>query len=90
MDIVDIFMTRALSGMVVPCLYYTNTWYSKYLPYVFFFFLFFCFAIDFRGRMSTRISYDNTGAAYNVSRIINSDASFNSTAYEEYSPLFLS
>ncbi|KAL4071896.1 OPT oligopeptide transporter [Scleroderma citrinum] len=58
--------------LVVPCIYYTNTWYSKYLP------------------MSTRTSYDNTGAAYNVSRIINSDASFNNIAYEAYSPLFLS
>ncbi|KAG6331009.1 hypothetical protein ID866_8080 [Astraeus odoratus] len=58
--------------LVVPCIYYTNTWYSKYLP------------------MSTRISYDNTGAPYNVTRIINSDTSFNITAYEEYSPLFLS
>ncbi|KAI5994878.1 OPT oligopeptide transporter protein-domain-containing protein [Pisolithus marmoratus] len=58
--------------LVVPCLYYTNTWYSKYLP------------------MSTRTSYDNTGAAYNITRIINADTSFNITAYQEYSPLFLS
>ncbi|KAG6329926.1 hypothetical protein ID866_9163, partial [Astraeus odoratus] len=58
--------------LVAPCIYYTNTWYSKYLP------------------MSSRISYDNTGAPYDVSRIINPDASFNLTAYEEYSPLFLS
>lgn len=58
--------------LVVPCIYYTNTWYSKYLP------------------MSTRTSYDNSGAAYNISRIINSDASFNNTAYEAYSPLFIS
>ncbi|KAI5989473.1 OPT oligopeptide transporter protein-domain-containing protein [Pisolithus marmoratus] len=58
--------------MVVPYLYYTNTWYSKYLP------------------MSTRTPYDNTGAAYNISRIINADASFNITAYQEYSPIFLS
>ncbi|KAG6336208.1 hypothetical protein ID866_2885 [Astraeus odoratus] len=58
--------------LVVPCIYYTNTWYSKYLP------------------MSTRTSYDNTGASYNISRIINADASFNITAYEGYSPLFLS
>ncbi|KAI6165122.1 OPT oligopeptide transporter protein-domain-containing protein [Pisolithus thermaeus] len=58
--------------LVVPCLYYTNTWYSEYLP------------------MSTRTSYDNTGAPYNITRIINADSSFNITAYEEYSPLFLS
>ncbi|KAG6373666.1 OPT oligopeptide transporter [Boletus reticuloceps] len=57
---------------LAPILYYTNTWYSQYLP------------------MSSRGSYDNTGGAYNVSRIINADASFNLTAYEQYSPLFLS
>ncbi|KAH7922249.1 small oligopeptide transporter [Leucogyrophana mollusca] len=57
---------------LVPTLYYTNTWYSKYMP------------------MSSRTSYDNTGAAYNVTRITNADASLNLTAYEEYSPLFLS
>lgn len=58
--------------LVVPCLYYTNTWYSKYLP------------------MSSRTSYDNTGASYNITRIINADTSFNITAYQGYSPLFLS
>ena len=51
MDIVDIFMTRALSGMVVPCLYYTNTWYSKYLPYVFFFF----FSLFFASRLISEV-----------------------------------
>lgn len=40
--------------------------------------------------MSTRISYDNTGNTYDVSKIINADASLNLTAYEQYSPLFLS
>ena len=40
--------------------------------------------------MSSRISYDNTGNSYNVSQIINADASFNLTAYKQYSPLFLS
>ncbi|EGO23107.1 hypothetical protein SERLADRAFT_371352 [Serpula lacrymans var. lacrymans S7.9] len=58
--------------LVVPALYYTNTWESKYMP------------------ISSRGSYDNTGAAYNVTQIINADASLNMTAYEEYSPLFLS
>ncbi|KAH7910423.1 OPT oligopeptide transporter protein-domain-containing protein [Hygrophoropsis aurantiaca] len=57
---------------LVPTLYYTNTWYSKYMP------------------MSSRTSYDNTGAAYNVTRITNADASLNLAAYEAYSPLFLS
>ena len=41
-------------------------------------------------RVSSRISYDNTGNTYNVTHIINSDASLNLTAYKQYSPLFLS
>ena len=35
-------------------------------------------------------SFDNTGGAYNVSRVINADVSFNLQAYQAYSPLFLS
>lgn len=34
-------------------------------------------------------SFDNTASIYNVSRIINSDFSFNLQAYKEYSPPFL-
>jgi hypothetical protein len=34
-------------------------------------------------------SFDNTGAKYNVTRIINSDLSLNREAYNSYSPLFL-
>ncbi|KAG2036608.1 OPT oligopeptide transporter protein-domain-containing protein [Suillus americanus] len=60
--------------LVVPALYYTNTWNSKYMPH----------------EISSRTSFDNTGASYNITRIINSDASLNLTAYEAYSPLFLS
>ncbi|KAL0956572.1 hypothetical protein HGRIS_002709 [Hohenbuehelia grisea] len=40
--------------------------------------------------ISSRGSFDNTGAAYNVSRIINDDLTFNQTAYTEYSPLYIS
>ncbi|OSX63077.1 hypothetical protein POSPLADRAFT_1066013 [Postia placenta MAD-698-R-SB12] len=40
--------------------------------------------------ISSRTSYDNTGGAYNVSRIINDDATLNLTMYTNYSPLFLS
>ncbi|KAL0951775.1 hypothetical protein HGRIS_008446 [Hohenbuehelia grisea] len=40
--------------------------------------------------ISSRGSYDNTGKKYNVSRIINADASINVAAYEAYSPIFLS
>ncbi|KAH9964014.1 small oligopeptide transporter [Russula compacta] len=57
---------------LVPILYYTNVWYSAYLPLV------------------SSHSFDNTGSAYNVSRIINDDSSFNLEAYKSYSPLFLS
>ncbi|KAH7928158.1 small oligopeptide transporter [Leucogyrophana mollusca] len=40
--------------------------------------------------MSSRSSYDNTGAIYNVTRILNPDVTFNAEAYHKYSPLFLS
>lgn len=40
--------------------------------------------------ISSRGAYDNTGASYNVTRIINPDATFNEEQYEAYSPLFLS
>lgn len=40
--------------------------------------------------ISSRGSYDNSGNTYNISRIINADASFNAAAYQAYSPLFLS
>ncbi|KAK7468277.1 hypothetical protein VKT23_002787 [Stygiomarasmius scandens] len=35
-------------------------------------------------------SYDNKLASYNVTRILNPDLTLNITAYEEYSPIFLS
>jgi len=35
-------------------------------------------------------SFDNTGAVYNVSKIINADSSFNVESYKAYSPLFIS
>ncbi len=40
--------------------------------------------------ISSRGSFDNTGMRYNVSRIINDDASFNEAEYAAYSPLFIS
>lgn len=40
--------------------------------------------------ISSRNSFDNKGLPYNVSRIINADASLNLAEYEAYSPLFLS
>ena len=35
-------------------------------------------------------SFDNTGNTYNVTRIINENATFNLEAYQAYSPLFIS
>ncbi|KAF8837165.1 OPT oligopeptide transporter [Paxillus ammoniavirescens] len=58
--------------IIAPIIYYTNTWYAKYMP------------------MQSRTSFDNTGASYDVSKILTSDNQLNMTAYEEYSPLFLS
>jgi len=40
--------------------------------------------------ISSRGSYDNTGKKYDVTRIVNPDATFNQEAYNSYSPLFLS
>ncbi|KAH7096465.1 OPT oligopeptide transporter [Auriculariales sp. MPI-PUGE-AT-0066] len=40
--------------------------------------------------ISSRTSYDNTAKKYNVSRILNEDATLNMAAYKAYSPLFLS
>ncbi|KAF8258943.1 OPT oligopeptide transporter protein-domain-containing protein [Lactarius quietus] len=60
------------SWFLVPILYYTNTWYSAFLPVV------------------SSQSFDNTGSPYNVSRIINDDATFNIEAYKAYSPVFIS
>ncbi|ESK86478.1 opt oligopeptide transporter [Moniliophthora roreri MCA 2997] len=58
--------------ILTPILYFTNTWYAKFMP------------------ISSRISYDNTGNVYNVTRILNPDSTMNLEAYHQYSPLFLS
>jgi OPT family oligopeptide transporter len=57
--------------IVVPGLYYSNVWYTAYLP------------------LMTADLYDNTGAVYNVSNVMNADGTFNQTGYEAYSPPFL-
>ncbi len=41
-------------------------------------------------RISSRTSFDRFGQTYNVTNIINEDASLNLAKYEAYSPLFLS
>lgn len=60
------------------------------------FFVFISMGIHFSGTwyadyfpVQSSESYDNTGAIYNVSRILDSNFRFNETAYKEYSPLFL-
>ncbi|KAG8844060.1 hypothetical protein FRB96_003293 [Tulasnella sp. 330] len=40
--------------------------------------------------ISSRGSYDNKGAEYNVTRILNHDSTLNMQEYKQYSPLFLS
>ena len=55
-----------------PILYYTNTWYAKYLP------------------ISSRTSFDNTGASYDVSQILTPESTLDEAKYKAYSPLFLS
>jgi hypothetical protein len=58
--------------ILTPALYFTNTWYSKYMP------------------ISSGGSFDNTGAKYNVTRILTADSTFDEESYKAYSPLFLS
>jgi hypothetical protein len=40
--------------------------------------------------MMSRHMYDNTGAEYNVSKILTPQSTFDENAYKQYSPLFLS
>ena len=35
-------------------------------------------------------TYDNTGASYDVLRVLTPEMTFNETAYKEYSPLMIS
>ncbi|KAK2593136.1 hypothetical protein QQS21_009146 [Conoideocrella luteorostrata] len=56
-----------------------------------------CSALHFSGAwfaeflpMSDPNTYDNTGAPYNTSRVLNADFTLNEEAYESYSPLFIS
>lgn len=41
-------------------------------------------------RMMSRLSFDNTGREYNVSRILMPDGTLDVEGYKSYSPLFLS
>ncbi|KAL7423715.1 hypothetical protein Q5752_001297 [Cryptotrichosporon argae] len=58
--------------IIVPIMYYTNTWWSAYLP------------------ISVAQIGDRFSSQYNVTYILNDDATLNTTAYAEYSPIYLS
>lgn len=61
----------AFIAVIAPILYYTNTWYSAFLP------------------LSGSDTYDNTGAVYNATRIVDAAGNFLPEAYEQYSPIFM-
>lgn len=72
-SIVNLFAGQLVLGMIIPALWYTNTWYTGYLP------------------INNNGVFDRFGKAYNVTRVIDpSTQSLNVTAYEEYSPTYLS
>lgn len=55
-----------------------------------------CSALHFSGAwfaeflpMSDSNTYDNTGARYNTTRVLNTDLTLNEEAYKNYSPLFI-
>ncbi|KAJ5492416.1 Tetrapeptide transporter OPT1/isp4 [Penicillium expansum] len=55
-----------------PILYYSNVWYSAYLP------------------LLSSGTFDNTGSAYKVSRVLNEALDFSESKYKEYSPMYIS
>lgn len=55
-----------------PILYYSNVWYSAYLP------------------LLSSGTFDNTGAEYNVSRVVDDKLDFVLGRYEAYSPMYIS
>ncbi|KAF1348503.1 OPT family small oligopeptide transporter [Delphinella strobiligena] len=61
----------AFIAVIAPILYYTNAWYTAFLP------------------LSGSDTYDNTGAIYNATRIVDAAGNFLPEAYEQYSPIFM-
>lgn len=55
-----------------PILYYSNVWYSAYLP------------------LLSSSTFDNTGASYNVTRVVDENLDFVLSKYEQYSPMYIS
>ena len=58
--------------IIVPGIYYTNTWYTAFLP------------------MMTADVYDNTGAAYNVTKVLSAQGNLDPAKYSKYSQPYLS
>ncbi|KAI1462911.1 small oligopeptide transporter [Daldinia caldariorum] len=82
----------ALSPLVPPFHAIANT-----VAGVFIFYIVVSMGLHFSGAwyadyfvVQSSSAFDNTGAVYNVSRILNDDLTFNEQKYHEYSPLFLS
>jgi OPT family small oligopeptide transporter len=59
--------------IISPAIYYSNTWYTGYLPF------------------QSNAVYDNTGAKYNVSKVIDrtNGFSFDYAKYQEYSDIYM-
>ncbi|BFZ56047.1 hypothetical protein PYCC9005_003089 [Savitreella phatthalungensis] len=58
--------------LVIPALWYRNTWSSAYLP------------------INSNKPFDNLGKRYDVRRILDARGRLDKTAYETYSPVYLS
>jgi len=72
-SVINSFAGQLILGMIIPALWYTNTWFTGYLP------------INDNG------VFDRFGKAYNVTRVMDPQTqTLNVTAYEEYSPTYLS
>ncbi|WVW86393.1 OPT family small oligopeptide transporter [Kwoniella bestiolae CBS 10118] len=56
---------------LAPILYYSNTFYARYLPF-----------------SSARV-FDDTAMTYNVTRIVDDNATLDVSAYEGYSPVYM-
>lgn len=69
---------------------YTNTWHSKFTPCRVFHLHSSSVSLTLLLRMMSRNMYDNTGAQYDVFRILAPQATLDEEAYKRYSPLFLS
>ncbi|KAH9060711.1 oligopeptide transporter [Lactarius vividus] len=69
-----------------PFAFFPVNFFKRYLPWIFIH----CTIYLLLGMMMSRHMYDNTGAQYNVSRILSPQATLDEDAYKGYSPLFLS